>query len=102
MMFSAVFVLFIVPWLDRSPVRSARFRPLYKWFFWLFVLSCLALGWVGSQLPEGWPVTLGRVATIYYFLHFLVILPLLNLFEKPLPLPESISDYAYASNSGEK
>jgi quinol-cytochrome oxidoreductase complex cytochrome b subunit len=85
MMFSAVFILFMVPWLDRSPVRSARYRPLYKWFFWLFVISCLALGWVGSQLPQGWPVHLGRVATIYYFLHFLVVMPLLTIFERPLP-----------------
>lgn len=92
MMFSAVFVLFIIPWLDRSPVRSARYRPLYKCFFWLLVATCLALGWVGSQLPQGWPVILGRVATVYYFLHFLVILPLLTVFEKPLPLPNSISD----------
>jgi ubiquinol-cytochrome c reductase cytochrome b subunit len=102
MMFSAVFVLFIVPWLDRSPVRSARYRPLFKWFFWLFVASCLALGWVGSQLPEGWPVILGRVATIYYFLHFLVVLPLLNIFEKPLPLPDSISDHMESFKRGVK
>jgi ubiquinol-cytochrome c reductase cytochrome b subunit len=98
MMFSAVFILFIVPWLDRSPIRSGRFRPLYKKFFWLFVICCFALGWVGSQLPQGWPVTLGKIATIYYFLFFLIIMPLLTLFERPLPLPDSISGQSHPPN----
>lgn len=93
MMFSAIFVLFILPWLDRSPVKSARFRPVYRWFFWLLVLNCLLLVWVGAQLPEGVPLVLGRIATIYYFMHFLVILPVLNVVEKPLPLPQSIHQY---------
>lgn len=90
LMFGAIFVLFLLPWLDRSPVRSARFRPLYKWFFWVFLAVCLALVWVGGKPPEGLYMTLARSATAYYFFHFLVLLPLLGYFEKPLPLPESI------------
>src|SRR5580658_7612486 len=58
-------LLLLTPWLDTSPVRSARFRPVYKWFFWLLLASVIALGYVGSQPPEGWVVTLGQVATFY-------------------------------------
>jgi len=90
LMFSAVFVLFVIPWLDRSPIKSASYRPIYKWFYWLFFVSCMVLGWAGAQQPEGLPLLLGRLATIYYFLHFVVIMPLLTMIERPLPLPESI------------
>lgn len=90
LMFSAIAVLFILPWLDRSPVKSARFRPLYKWFFWVFVGVCLLLGWVGSKPPEGLYLWLARFAATYYFMHFLVLLPWLSVYEKPLPLPSSI------------
>jgi ubiquinol-cytochrome c reductase cytochrome b/c1 subunit len=91
MMFGAIAVLFFIPWLDTSPVRSARFRPLYRPFIFVLVLALFVLGDVGAHPPEGiWPV-LGRVATTYYFLHFLVILPVIGKLERPLPLPESIS-----------
>ncbi len=91
MMFGAILVLFVLPWLDTSPVRSAKFRPLYRIFFWVLAVACVALAAVGAHRPEGLWVVLGRVATTYYFLHFLVILPLLGKIERPLPLPESIS-----------
>ncbi len=91
LMFTSVFVLFVLPWLDTSKIKSATFRPWYKNFFWAFVIVCGTLGWVGSQPPEGWPLIVGRVATGYYFLHFFVILPLLGKFERPLPVPDSIS-----------
>jgi len=90
-MVSAILILLFLPWLDRSPVRSASFRPIYRVMFWLFLICCLVLGWVGSQHPEGAPLIIGRVATVYYFLHFLVLLPLVSRIEKPKPLPESIS-----------
>jgi ubiquinol-cytochrome c reductase cytochrome b subunit len=92
-MFSAVLVLFVLPWLDRSPVRSARFRPIYKWCFWVFVLNCLTLGWVGSQPPEGLALIIGRLATLYYFFHFFILLPALSRFEKPTVLPDSIDAF---------
>jgi ubiquinol-cytochrome c reductase cytochrome b/c1 subunit len=90
-MFTAVLVLFALPWLDTSPVRSARFRPLYKWFFWLFLADCILLGVVGSKKPEGYWIWIGQAATAYYFFHFFVILPVLSLIERPQPLPTSIS-----------
>jgi ubiquinol-cytochrome c reductase cytochrome b/c1 subunit len=91
MMFGSIMVLFVLPWLDTSPVRSARFRPIYRQVFWLLVIAVLALGAVGAHRPQGIWVVIGRVATLYYFLHFLVILPILGKLERPLPLPESIS-----------
>ncbi|MGK9171522.1 cytochrome b N-terminal domain-containing protein [Inquilinus limosus] len=91
-MFGAIAILFVLPWLDTSRVRSARFRPIYRWCFWLLVASVIGLGYAGSQPPEGLPVVIGQVGMAYYFLHFLVILPILGKIERPLPLPRSISE----------
>ena len=91
MMFGAIAVLFVLPWLDTSPVRSCKFRPIYRWLVLLLVLSMVVLGMVGAHHPEGIWVVLGRLATAYYFAHFLVILPILGKLERPMPLPESIS-----------
>jgi len=87
----AIFVLFLVPWLDTSKVRSARFRPLYKQFFWIFLLDALILGYIGAKPAEGMYLVIGRLATAYYFAHFFLIMPILGLVETPKPLPESIS-----------
>ena len=89
-MFSAIFVLFLLPWLDTSKVRSATFRPIYKILFWIFLIDAIVLGWVGSKPAEGIYIIISRIATLYYFLHFLILLPLLGKFERNRPLPESI------------
>jgi len=89
--FGSLFTLLIVPWLDTSPVRSARFRPIYKWLFVLLVASAVALGWVGANPPEGIVVTVGQISTFYFYLHFYVLLPLIGKLERPLPLPTSIA-----------
>jgi ubiquinol-cytochrome c reductase cytochrome b subunit len=91
-MFASIGVLFILPWLDTSKVRSARFRPIYKQLFWIFLVDCIVLGWVGANPPEGMFIVIGRIATAYYFVHFLVLLPLLGKIETPRPLPTSISE----------
>ena len=91
-MFGAVLILAALPWLDTSKVKSAVYRPLFRIFFWLFVVCAVLLGYMGSQPPEGVYVIAGRILTAYYFFHFLVILPLLSDFEKTRPLPASISD----------
>ena len=90
-MFGAIAVLFFLPWLDTSPVRSARFRPVYRLFFWVFVFDSILLGYVGAMPAEGVYILVGQIATAYYFLHFLVILPLLGKYEVTKPLPESIN-----------
>ncbi len=91
LMFGSILVLFILPWLDTSKVRSSTFRPIYKWLFWLFAVDCLVLGYIGAMPAEGVYILIGRLATIYYFAHFLLILPLLGKIEKPHPVPESIN-----------
>jgi quinol-cytochrome oxidoreductase complex cytochrome b subunit len=91
-MFGSIILLFFLPWLDTSPVRSARFRPVYKYFFWLFLVDAVVLGWCGGNPPEGMFIVIGRVATAYYFLHLIILMPLIGRFEKPRPLPQSISE----------
>jgi len=90
-MVGAIFILFVLPWLDTSKIRSARYRPLFKQFFLIFVVNCLVLGYLGAMPAEGVYITLARICTIYYFAHFLIILPMLGLVEKPREIPESIS-----------
>ncbi len=91
-MFGAIAILFVLPWLDTSRVRSARFRPIYRQFFWIFVADSILLGYVGANPPEGGFILLGQIGTVYYFLHFLVIMPLVGWFERPKPLPVSIAE----------
>jgi len=100
LMFAALIVLFLLPWLDTSKVRSARFRPIYRQFFWLIVIDCIVLGWIGANPPEGIYIVIGRIATTYYFVHFLIIMPLVGKLERPLPLPTSISESVMKKKPG--
>jgi len=99
-LFSAIIVLAFIPWLDTSRVRSSRFRPLMKQFFWVFVVDCLVLGYCGSQSVDaslhlgGIDVALvwiARIGTAYYYAFFWVIMPVIGLIETPRPLPDSIA-----------
>jgi ubiquinol-cytochrome c reductase cytochrome b subunit len=90
LMFSSILMLFFLPWLDTSRVRSAKFRPIYKWVFWLLVIDVITLGYVGHNPPSGSIVTVGQIATFYYFFHFLILFPLIGKIERPRPLPTSI------------
>lgn len=92
-MFFAIILLFFLPWLDRSPVRSNNYRPLAKKFWWLLVVDIIVLGYCGSTPAEEPYVRLGQIASAWYFAHFLIIVPfIIPWFEKPLPLPNSISE----------
>ena len=91
-MFASIFILVALPWLDSSKVRSSTFRPIYKKFFWVLVITVILLGYLGAKPPEGVYLVLARIATAYYFIHFLILLPLLGRYEKTDPLPTSISD----------
>jgi ubiquinol-cytochrome c reductase cytochrome b subunit len=91
-MFASILLLFFLPWIDRSPVRSGNYRPRFKQFFWILVLDVLILGWMGGLPAEEPYVMISQLATIYYFAHFLIILPIVSKFEKTLPLPNSISE----------
>jgi ubiquinol-cytochrome c reductase cytochrome b/c1 subunit len=92
LMFASIAVLFFLPWLDTSKVRSGAYRPLFRQFFWIFFAVCIGLGYLGAMPAEGGYVIASRILTAWYFLHFLVILPVLGLIEKPKPLPASITD----------
>ena len=91
-MFGSILLLFVLPYLDRSKVRSANYRPVYRVFFWIFAADCVLLGFCGAAAPEGIWLVLGRIATAYYFAHFLILLPIISRLETPKPLPFSISE----------
>ena len=91
-MLSAILILAALPWLDTSKIRSAVFRPLYKQFYWILVADVLILGYVGAMPAEGLYLLIARIATAYYFLHFLVVLPILGFKERTTPVPLSITE----------
>jgi len=97
-MFGAIVILAFLPWLDSAKTRSTKYRPLAKQFFWIFVLVCLGLGWLGAKPAEGIYVTAGRVLTFCYFAYFLIVLPLLARIETPRTLPNSIADDVLSKN----
>jgi len=111
-MFGSIAILFVLPWLDTSKVRSGNYRPMFKLFFWVFAVVCVILGWLGSRPAEGSGVVgmlldgdfkgnyvaYSQIFTTYYFAHFLVILPFLGWFEKPKDVPPSIADAVLGSN----
>ena len=106
-MFGSIAILFVLPWLDRSPVRSGNYRPLMRIFFWIFVANAVYLTKIGAASADGCNfleaaacegkfsisnVHLGQLGMLYYFAYFAVILPLLPRFEKTKPLPNSIAE----------
>lgn len=92
LMFGSILILFFLPWLDRSKVRSASYRPIYKWIFLIFVIDCLVLGYVGGKPAEEPYIIISRLSATYYFFHFLILLPLISTFEESLKLPPNIED----------
>ncbi|MDZ4790766.1 MAG: cytochrome b/b6 [Hyphomicrobiales bacterium] len=91
-MVGAIIVLFFIPWLDTSRVRSTRYRPLYKPFFFFFLFTCIALGYLGAKPAEGWYVIASQFFTFYYFAHFLIVMPVVGIIETPKPRPKSIAE----------
>lgn len=91
-MFSAILILFVLPWLDSCKVKSANYRPLFRIFTYIFFINFIILGYLGGEVAEEPYITFSQISTIWYFTHFLVILPLLSKFEKTKALPNSISE----------
>jgi len=91
-MFGAILVWFFLPWLDKSPVRSARYRPLYRKFFYVLMVAMAVLFYCGGAPAEEPYVMLSQIASLYYFAHFLIILPIVSSIERPDPLPYSITE----------
>jgi len=98
-MFGAIIVLFFLPWLDSSKVRSGSFRPVFKGFYLLLLISFIGLGWLGSKPADGIYVILAQGFTAYYFGYFLIILPILGKIETTRPLPNSISESVLGPNA---
>jgi len=100
-MFGSILIWFILPWLDRSPVRSGHYRPLFRKFFWFGLIPTMAALFILGGMPAEEPyVMLSQVFTAYYFLHFLVILPIISQIEKPEPLPFSITESVLGKDDG--
>ena len=91
-MFGAILVMALAPWLDTSNVRSGRYRPMFKWWFALWIVDFFVLMWCGAMPAEEPYATISLIASAYWFAFFLIILPLLGVIEKPLPAPATIEE----------
>lgn len=91
-MFGSILLLFFLPWLDSSPVRSANYRPTYRIFLVILLIDVLVLGYIGGAEANGRNIVIGQIAAAYYFAHFLIILPIISATERPRPLPNSITE----------
>ncbi len=100
-MFGSIGIMALAPWLDTSKVRSGRYRPIFRWFFALLVISFLFLMWLGARPAEEPYNTMALIGTIYWFAYFLVILPLLGVLEKPGTPPATIEE-DYNARYGKK
>ncbi|WP_333571178.1 cytochrome b [Sphingomonas sp.] len=101
-MFGSILLLFFLPWLDRSPVRSANYRPMYRVAFWVLVADVLILGWCGGSPAEPVYVITSQIAAAYYFAHFLIIVPIISRIETPRPLPNSITEAVLKGEGGSR
>jgi len=101
-MFGSILLLFFLPWLDRSPVRSANFRPAYRIAFWVLVLDVLILGYCGGSAATPGLVIASQLTAAYYFAHFLIIVPIISRLERPKPLPNSITEAVLGDKGGSR
>lgn len=105
-MFGSILIWFLLPWLDRHPARSGRYRPIFKWCFLVFLINFIVLGFMGAKPADGYTfgipnIYVGRAASLYYFAYFIIILPVLSVKEKARELPESIYEYTKKKYGGE-
>lgn len=83
-MFGSLLILLVLPLTDLSRIRGNQFRPAMKLAFWFFVVDFIILMWIGSQHPDSPYLEIGQIATAFYFLWFLVLVPLIGLIENTL------------------
>ena len=99
-MFGSILLLFFLPWLDKSPVKSANYRPTYRIFLIVLLLDVLVLGYLGGAEASPATVLASQIAAGYYFAHFLVVLPIVSAMERPRPLPNSITEAVLKGEGG--
>jgi ubiquinol-cytochrome c reductase cytochrome b subunit len=99
-MFASILLLLFLPWLDGSAVKSNRYKPVSKQLFWLLMIDIVILGICGGKPAEEPWVRISQIAAMYYFAHFLILLPIVSRMERPLPLPNSIADAVLAKTTG--
>jgi ubiquinol-cytochrome c reductase cytochrome b subunit len=99
-MFASILLLLFLPWLDGSAVKSTRYKPVSKQLFWLLMIDIVILGICGGKPAEEPWVRISQIAAMYYFAHFLILLPIVSRMERPLPLPNSIADAVLAKTTG--
>ena len=101
-MFGSILILLFIPWLDTSRIRSARYRPIFKWLLALFFISVIALGYLGAKPPDGIYVVMARIFTLYYFLFFIVLMPIVGVLETPSAMPRSITEAVLGKDGAAK
>jgi len=97
----ALVILFAIPFINTSEIRSTQFRPVFKVFFWLLVVDFLILGWIGQKPVETPFVEVGQVATVFYFAFFIFLIPILGLVESLLAkasVKENLTDILNTQN----
>ncbi len=100
-MVSSIGLLAALPWLDRSPVRSCVFRPVWKWLTLGLVVDFFVLMWAGAMPAEGVYLWIARAGTLYWFAYLLVLAPLVGIYEVPKKLPKDIHEFEAMKRSGE-
>nr|YP_004062222.1 cytochrome b [Plocamiocolax pulvinata]ADR03238.1 cytochrome b [Plocamiocolax pulvinata] len=83
-MITSILIFALLPWLHSTEIRSSKFRPLYKYLYFVYLFNCLILGWIGGMPVENPYILIGQLASLYYFIHFLLFLPILGYLEKYL------------------
>ena len=78
---AAILILLVIPFISTSLVRNTTFRPIFKVFFWLFIADYLLLTWIGQMPVRTAYIFVGQVATVYYFVFFLIIIPVIGQLE---------------------
>jgi ubiquinol-cytochrome c reductase cytochrome b subunit len=81
-MISAILILLLLPIINTSHIRSTNFRPIYSIFYWFLVSDFLLLGWIGQKTVESPYIEVGMIATAFYFLFFLFLIPFIGIIEK--------------------
>lgn len=83
-MISSILILLLIPVINFSEIRSSKFRPVFMFLYWFLVSDFFLLGWIGQKPVESPFIEIGLFATIFYFVYFLFVIPLVGIIESSL------------------